>query len=73
MKTPGFNAEASLYESRESYRGVAAGVSASAQVLPAARLIKFDCESLKDLCSTGNQWACDMLAFMYCPEPWPLI
>jgi hypothetical protein len=73
MNLPGFTAEASLYETRESYRVVGAGASASAQVLPAASLIRFDCESLKSLCSTGNQMACDMLAVMLCPEPGPFV
>lgn len=69
MSMPGFSAEVSLYETKESYRRVAASASASAQVLPAAWLMRSDCESLQQLCSTGDQWACDRLTVMLCPEP----
>jgi hypothetical protein len=64
MKIPGFSAEASLYETRDSYRVVGVGPSPSAQVLPAA----FDtshCDQYGKLCFFQG-WASSCQLYAMC-------
>jgi hypothetical protein len=65
---PSFSAEASLYETRESYRVFGVGASPSAWVLP-AWFNDFDCETLQIECLKGSSWACARLTVMWCPPP----
>jgi hypothetical protein len=72
MTMPGFSAEASLYETTESYRVVGAGVNPTTELLPAfdgAHQLScweyraYVCEQCS---STGAIWACEQCGLIDC-------